>query len=88
MSTQGALLTDKPVLSLNVVTSYFIVSQDHLQILLLTLREKCPNKEYFLVRIFLYSHCIQILKEISVFSPNTGKYGPEKTPQLDTFHAV
>ena len=24
----------------------------------------------------------------SVFSPNRGKYGPEKTPHLDTFHAV
>ena len=24
----------------------------------------------------------------SVFSPNTGKYGPEKTPYLDNFHAV
>ena len=24
----------------------------------------------------------------SVFSLNTGKYGPEKTPYLDTFHAV
>ena len=23
-----------------------------------------------------------------VFSPNIGKYGPEKTPYLDTFHAV
>ena len=23
-----------------------------------------------------------------VFSPNVGKYGPEKTPHLDTFHAV
>ena len=23
-----------------------------------------------------------------VFSTNTGKYGPEKTPYLDTFHAV
>ena len=23
-----------------------------------------------------------------VFSPNAGKYGPEKTPYLDTFHAV
>ena len=22
------------------------------------------------------------------FSPNTGKYGPEKTPYMDTFHAV
>ena len=25
---------------------------------------------------------------ISVFSPNMGKYGPEKTPYLDTFYAV
>ena len=25
---------------------------------------------------------------ISIFSPNTGKYGPEKTPPLDSFHAV
>ena len=24
----------------------------------------------------------------SVFSPNAGKYGPEKTPYLGTFHAV
>ena len=27
-------------------------------------------------------------KFLSVFSPNAGKYGPEKTPYLDTFHAV
>ena len=25
---------------------------------------------------------------LSVFSPNAGKYGPEKTPYLVTFHAV
>ena len=25
---------------------------------------------------------------LSIFSPNTGKYGPEKNPYLDTFHAV
>ena len=24
----------------------------------------------------------------SIFSPNTGKYGPEITPYLDTFHTV
>ena len=24
----------------------------------------------------------------AVFNPNTGKYGPEVTPYLDTFHAV
>ena len=40
------------------------------------LREKCPNTEIFLVRNFL------------VLCPNTGKYGPEKTPYLDTFHTV
>ena len=27
-------------------------------------------------------------KYLSVFSPNAGKYGPEKTPYLETFHAV
>ena len=26
--------------------------------------------------------------EVSIFNPNTGKYGPEITPYLDTFHAV
>ena len=25
---------------------------------------------------------------LSVFIPNTGKYGSEKTPYLDTFHAM
>ena len=25
---------------------------------------------------------------VSVFSPNAEKYGPEKTPYFDTFHAV
>ena len=37
-----------------------------------TLREKCPNGAEYL----------------SVFNPNAEKYGPEKTPYLDTFHAV
>ena len=40
--------------------------------ILLTLREKCPYSEFFW----------------SVFSPNVGKYGPEKTPNTKTFHAV
>ena len=47
-----------------------------------SLREKCPNADLFLLSIFLYSDWI------SVFSPNTGKYGPEITPYLHTFHAV
>ena len=42
------------------------------------LREMCPNTEFFLVRIFPHSDWIM----------NAGVYGPEKTPYLDTFHAV
>ena len=45
----------------------------------LSLRKKCPNTEFFLVRIFLYLDWI---------SPNTGKWGPGKTPYLDIFCAV
>ena len=45
-----------------------------------TLREKCPNTHFFLVRIFPHS--------LSVFSLNAGKYGPEKTLYLDSFHVV
>ena len=39
--------------------------------LFFALREKFPDTEFFLVRIFPY---------LSVFSPNAGKYGPEETP--------
>ena len=38
--------------------------------------EKCSNTGLFLVCMFL------------LFNPNTGKYGPEITPNFDTFHAV
>ena len=48
----------------------------------IALRENCPKTNFFLLRIFLY------LDGISVFSPNTGKCGPDKTPYLGTFHAV
>ena len=41
-----------------------------------TRREKCPNTKFCSGLYF------------PVFSPNTGKYGPEKTPYLHTFHAV
>ena len=30
----------------------------------------------------------EICGVISAFSPNTGKYGSEKTPYLDTFHTL
>ena len=53
------------------------------------LLEKCPNTEFFLVCIFLYSNWIRRFTEkFSVFSPYTGEYGSEKTPYLDTFHTV
>ena len=47
-----------------------------------TLREKCPNAELFLVRIFPHSDWIRRDR------PNAGKYRPEITPYLDTFHTV
>ena len=54
-----------------------------------TMREKCPNTELFLVRVFLYSDWIRRDTEyLPVFSPNTGKHGPKITPYLDTFHTV
>ena len=50
---------------------------------------KCPNTEFSLVCIFPHSDWIRrYTPYLSVFSPNAGKYGPEKTPYLDTFHAV
>ena len=43
------------------------------------LREKCPNTEFFLVRIFPHSDWIRRnTPYLFVFSPNAGKYGPEK----------
>ena len=38
------------------------------------------------------NHCVKSVQIRSffwsVFIPNAGKYGPEKTPYLDTFHVV
>ena len=52
-------------------------------------REKCPNTEFFLVRIFPHLDWIRRdTSYLSVFSPNAGKYGPEKTTYLETFHVV
>ena len=55
-------------------------------ILELSLREKRPNTELFLVRIF----CIRIEYGdlLHKFNPNAGKYGPEIIPYLSAFHAV
>ena len=54
-----------------------------------SLCEVCPNTEFFLVHIFPHSDWIpRDTSYLSVFSPNAGKYGREKTPYLDTFHSV
>ena len=54
-----------------------------------SLGEKSQNAEFFLVHIFPHSDWIRRHTEyLSVFSPNAGNYRPEKTPYLDTFHAV
>ena len=50
-----------------------------------TLREKCPNTEFFLVPIFPHSDWIRRDTEYpSVSSRNAGKYGPEKTLRIWT----
>ena len=52
-------------------------------------REKNPNTEFFLVRIFPHSDRIRRDTDyLPVVSPNAGKYGPEKIPHLDSFQAV
>ena len=49
------------------------------------MREKCLNTEFFLVRIFSHLDWIRRDTEyLSMFSPNAGKYEPEKTPYFDT----
>ena len=79
------------MLFLSFCNNYIYISTRILGIrsLTLTLREKYPNTEFFLVRIFPHSDWIRRdTPYLSVFSPNVGKYGPEKTPYLDTFYAV
>ena len=36
----------------------------------------------------VHRHCRKSVQMESLFGPNTGKYGPEKTPYFDAFHAV
>ena len=51
-----------------------------------TLREKCPNMEFFFWSV--YSFLRTEYGDLRRFSPYTEKYGPEKTPYLDTFHEL
>ena len=68
----------------------FICKLKHTSVHLIpTLREKCPNTEFFLVRIFPHWNWIRTDTEyLSVFSLNAVRYGPEKTQYLDTLHDV
>ena len=43
-----------------------------------------PDFAAFVLNTEVYS----VLNQIFVFSPNIGKYGPENTPYMDTYHAV
>ena len=53
------------------------------------MRKKMSKYDVFLVRIFPYSDWIRrFTEQISVFSPNTRRYGSEKTPYFDIFYAV
>ena len=55
---------------------------------IISLREKCPNTEVSGPYFPKFRLNTETYGVSPVFSPNTGKYGPEKTPYLDTFHAV
>ena len=49
------------------------VDSENAKCVIISLREKGPNTRFF---------------PVNLCSPNTGKYGPEKTPYMESFHAV
>ena len=66
----------EPYPKIELQQKYFVWTKKHL---ITTLREKCRNKEFFLVHIFSHSDWIRRdTQYLSVFSPNAGKYEPEK----------
>ena len=71
---------------MNLLHYEYWTDKKFLRAAIVTLREKCPNTEFFLARIFLYSDWIRRFTEM--FSPSTGKCGPEKAPYVDTFHVM
>ena len=52
------------------------------------MREKCPNMEFFWSVFSAFVLNTTDTSYLSVFSSNAGKYEPQKTPYLNTFHAV
>ena len=78
---------DKPIyLSQKSRSSIFILEQSHCV--------KSVQIRSFFWSVFsrIWTECGEIRsispQYLSVFSPNEGKYGTEKTPYLDTFHTV
>ena len=67
----------------------FIQSVQKLRSFQVKTKEITAWKVFFFWSLFSYiwNELLFTLKT-SVFNPNTGKYGPEKTPYLNTFHAV
>ena len=68
-----------------------VLYRGSLQILLVekhARHENCPNTEFFSGPYFPAFGLNTDTPYLPVFSPNGGKYGPEKTPYLSTFHAV
>ena len=47
--------------------------------------KRCPQK---FPKFNRETFVLKSLFNLSIFSQNAGKYGPEKSPYLDTFHAV
>ena len=84
----------------NPVDKYVVaeMKMNNLVILLVILRERIrkiyeSNFRYFENRLQFTSYSYQSnpcqsSTWIGHASPNTGKYGPEKTPYLDSFHAM
>ena len=52
-----------------------------------TSQRRCKNILFLVSKHYVKSVRIRIFFW-SVFSPNTGKYGPDKSPYLDTFYTV
>ena len=62
-----------------VVIQFYLSLESVIFFLEVALRGKCPNTEFFLVRIFSHSNWIRIgMEYLSAFRTNARKYGPEK----------
>ena len=80
MKFSGSLLTN---FTQNTIRSLTLLPVTSLKV---TLREKCPNTEFFLVCIWPYLYWLrEDTLFLPVFSPNAGKYRPEKNSVFGHF---